>query len=85
MCFGELMVSLSGGRTTHLDEKLNFKTIKNGSLEKLNVDVVKNENGEYELIISFTDGNESHIYGVDIDVITSKGASDKKLKNIYIK
>ena len=85
MCFGELMVSLSGGRTTHLDEKLNFKTIKNGSLDNLNVDIVKNENNEYELIINFANGNESHVYGVDIDVITSKGPTDKKLKNIYIK
>ena len=85
MCFGELMVSLSSGKTTHLDEKLNFRTIKNGSLNNLNVDIVKNENSEYELIISFVNGKESHVYGVDIDMITSKGVTDKDLKNIYIK
>lgn len=85
MCFGELMVSLSSGKTTHLDEKLNFRTIKNGSLDNLNVDIVKNENSEYELIISFVNGKESHVYGVDIDMITSKGVTDKDLKNIYIK
>ena len=85
MCLGELIVSLSGGKVSQIADKLNFRTIKNGELDGLNVDIVKNENDEYELIINFIDGNASHIYGVDINMITSKGPTDKYLKTIYIK